>query len=118
MGTFEQANNALDLNNGICNLITNIAGNTCRFCGQSFIPHKKNDELCPDCAYSKNSYSICIGCGSYVAYSPDGRCCQKCFDKFKKKCYICGYEFIPHENENANLCSSCQMNSNFEKFNL
>jgi hypothetical protein len=101
---YEKTQNTCDLVSGIFDFIKNIAGNTCISCRETFIPNKKNDELCDQCRY--NNGKFCLACGSVVTFLYDNACCSKCFEKYKKPCNRCG-EYCIYQ-ANSNLCSNCR----------
>lgn len=53
---YEKTKNTFDLVSGIFDLIKNIAGNTCIYCGETFFPKNKNDELCDKCGYKNGQF--------------------------------------------------------------
>ena len=107
MGNYEQLNCAYEFDNGIRNLISVVAGNTCKYCSKNFIPNRKNDEICDDClgkAYNSIlGYRTCRSCGSSIICGIEN-CCEKCFEKHKRICSRCGEEHILYQNNKCEFC--------------
>ena len=100
----EQANSIMELQGSISNLIKNVAGNTCKHCRETFIPNKKNDELCSNCLLCNAKF--CSGCGSAVTFLYDDVCCYECYEKYKKPCIRCG-DYCLYQ-DNSNTCRYCR----------
>ncbi len=98
------AYNFVELGGGISSLIKNIAGNSCKKCGDTFIPYKKNDDLCDNCRIGADC-QICYNCESSVTFCYEDHYCYNCFKKLKKPCIKCGTDCIPDDNRLCRYCS-------------